>query len=126
MNLLFSHEADEYIILLINSVPISKFESFINKIIQKENWSEELCCCYFESEGENVELYRFETFEGDTYKLSYSKFSDYIQLAIIRYYLGSKSDEAKKRLEATIANTIFESSLNNIDSSLATDIPLIG
>lgn len=68
MNLFLSSDADEYIILLINSVSMSKFEKFIKAIDQKEDWIEELCSCYFETENNNKEYYRFETFEGNTYR----------------------------------------------------------
>ena len=51
MNLFLSSDADEYIILLINSVSMSKFEKFIKAIDQKEDWIEELCSCYFETEN---------------------------------------------------------------------------
>ena len=124
MNLFLSSDADEYIILLINSISMSRFDNFIKAIDKKEDWIEELCCCYFEKES-NKEYYGFETFDGNTYKLSYEKFIEYVKLAIIRYYLGNKSDEMKKSLKATIKNTIFETVLDNIDLSLAIDIPLI-
>ncbi|MBQ3408395.1 MAG: hypothetical protein IJH12_04225 [Clostridia bacterium] len=124
MNLFLSSDADEYIILLINSISVSEFEKFIKAIDKKEDWIEELCCCYFETEN-NKDYYRFETFEGNTYKLFYEKFIEYVKLAIIRYYLGNKSDEMKKSLRETIKNTIFEQVLDNIDSSLAIDVPLI-
>ena len=126
MNLFLSSNADEYIILLINSVSMSKFENFIKTVDKKEDWIEELCCCYFEKENNNKEYYRFETFEGNTYKLSYEKFIEYVKFAIIRYYLGNKSDEMKKSLKETIKNTIFEQVLDNIDLSLAIDMPLMG
>ena len=57
MNLFLSSDADEYIILLINSVSMSKFEKFIKAIDQKEDWIEELCSCYFETENNNKEYY---------------------------------------------------------------------
>jgi len=126
MNLLLSNDADEYILLLVNTVSMPKFNNFVETISQKGNWSEELCCCYFETTKENEEYYRFETFDGGTYKLSYEKFLDYVRLAIIRYYLGSKSDEARKLLRETIKNTVFESVLDNVNLSLAIDFPLIG
>ncbi|MBP3801103.1 MAG: DUF1910 domain-containing protein [Clostridia bacterium] len=124
MNLFLSSDADEYIILLINSISMSRFDNFIKAIDKKEDWIEELCCCYFEKES-NKEYYGFETFDGNIYKLSYEKFIEYVKLAIIRYYLGNKSDEMKKSLRETIKNTIFEQVLDNIDSSLAIDVPLI-
>ena len=124
MNLFLSNDADEYICILINSISMSRFDNFIKAIDKKEDWIEELCCCYFEKES-NKEYYGFETFDGNIYKLSYEKFIEYVKLAIIRYYLGNKSDEMKKSLKATIKNTIFETVLDNIDLSLAIDIPLI-
>lgn len=126
MNLFLSSDAEEYIILLINGISMSEFENFIKAVDKKEDWIEELCCCYFETENYKKEYYRFETFEGNTYKLSYEKFIEYVKLAIIRYYLGNKSDEIKKSLRETIKNTIFEQVLDNIDLSLAIDMPLIG
>ena len=51
MNLFLSSDADEYIILLINSISVSEFEKFIKAIDKKEDWIEELCCCYFETEN---------------------------------------------------------------------------
>ena len=126
MNLFSSCDADEYIIFLINSVSMSEFENFIKSIEQKKNWYEELCCCYFEIGSDNKEYYRFETFEGNTYKLNYEKFIEYVSLAIIRYYSGNISDKMKKSIKETIKNTIFEKVIDNIDSSLAIDMPLIG
>ncbi len=126
MNLLLRSEAEEYILLLINTVSMSKFEDFVENIISKKDWYEELCCCYFESNNNGDEIYRFETFEGDTYKMSYNNFLSYVKLAIIRYYLGSDTDEMKERLKEKIKNTVFESSLENIDTSLAINLPLIG
>ena len=126
MNLLLSDEADEYILLLINAVPISKFDEFIKAIDKKKGWFEELCCCYFETINGNEEYYRFETFEGDTYKLSYEKFLDYVRLSIIRYYLGVECNEIKESLREKIKGTVFESALDNVDASLSIDSPLIG
>lgn len=126
MNLLLSTEADEFILLLINTIPMSKFSQFIHNIDQKKNWSEELCCCYFENDNCNNSYYRFETFEGNTYKLSYDDFLEFVRLAIIRFYLGSKEDEMQLSIKDSIANTVFHSCLNDIDDSLALDIPLIG
>lgn len=125
MNLLLSNEADDYILLILNTVPMSKFNSFITSIDKKANWSEELCCCYYEQINEN-ESYRFETFEGDTFRLSYQDFLKYVKLAIIRFYLGCEEDNMKKSILSSIENTIFKSVLDNIDTSLKLDIPLIG
>lgn len=126
MNLLLDDVVDEYIVLLINTISMSNFNTFVTNICQKKNWSEELCCCYFETQDDGYEYYRFETFEGDTYKLSYEKFLDYVKLAIIRFYLGSEDDGIKKSIADTVKNTVFDSCLDNIDMSLATDTPLIG
>ncbi len=125
MNLLLSSEANECIILLINTVSMSKFENFIKAVNQRKDWNEELCCCHFEIVDENKGYYLFETFEGNTYKLSYEQFLEYVKLAIIRYYLGSKNDEMKISLKETIKNTVFESVLSNINLSLEIDVPLI-
>lgn len=126
MNLLLSNDADEYILLLINSVSMQQFNEFIECIDQKKNWYEELCCCYFETNNEMYEYYRFETFEGNTYKLAYDEFLKYVKLAIVRFYLGSKDEKIKKSITESIKNTIFKSSLDNIDTSLMIDVPLIG
>lgn len=126
MNLLLSNEADEYIILLINSIPMSKFNSFIKHISQKKNWSEELCCCYFETLNDDFEYYRFETFEGLTFKLSYDEFIKYVKLAIIRFYIGSKDEKSRNEIMESIDNTVFKSILDSIDISLAINTPLIG
>lgn len=126
MNLLLSNDADEYILLLINSVSMQQFNEFIECIDQKKNWYEELCCCYFETNNEIYEYYRFETFEGNTYELAYDEFLKYVKLAIMRFYLGSKDEEIKKSITESIKNTIFKSSLDNIDTSLMIDAPLIG
>lgn len=126
MNLLLSNDADEYILFLINSVPMQQFNEFIECIDKKKNWYEELCCCYFEKNNEMYEYYRFETFEGDTYKLAYDEFLKYVKLAIVRFYLGSKDEKNKDSIREAIKNTIFKSSLDNIDASLMIDVPLIG
>lgn len=125
MNLLLSDEAEEYIIFILNSVSMSEFTNFIAAIDRKANWYEELCCCYFEQANE-YEYYRFETFEGNTYKLGYDEFLKYVKLAIIRFYLGCEEDNMKKSILSSIENTIFKSVLDNIDTSLKLDIPLIG
>lgn len=118
------NEKDFDIILLINSISESKFNSFIKKISSKSNWSEELCCCYFET-SDNSEYYRFETFEGNSFKLTYDEFLYYVRLAIIRYFLECKTYENKKILEDVIKNTILSPVLNEIDESLSTGFPLV-
>ena len=40
MNLFLSSDADEYIILLINSISMSRFDNFIKAIDKKEDWIE--------------------------------------------------------------------------------------
>ena len=128
MNLLFNYDfkkEEEFdVILLINAVTESKISSFVNTISSKGNWSEELCCCYFEKNGNN-ECYRFETFEGNSFRINYNKFVDYVSLAIIRYLLGCKVEENIVLFKKSIRNTIFVSALNDIDESLSTGVPLV-
>ncbi len=126
MNLLLNSEAEEYVLLLINAVSMTKFNDFIKAISKKYNWHEELCCCYFETNDNDEEYYRFETFEGDSYRIAYESFLSYVRLAIIRYYLGIDSSKSKETLKEVIKNTVFESTLDNVNSSLAIDFPLIG
>ena len=75
--------------------------------------------------NDNKEYYQFETFEGDTYRMSYNDFLDIVKLAIIRFYLGTDDVEIKESLKEYIKNTVFDSVLDNIDSSLASGVPLV-
>lgn len=126
MNFLLYHEADEYIVMILNDLSKSEFFRFIKCIDQKMYWSGELCSCFFETTNEGDEYYQFETFEGNSYKMSYSEFLKYVELAIIRFYLGSKDDKDKETIKEIIENTVFESVLDNVDPSLAIDKPLVG
>lgn len=124
MNLLINGEGNECVILLINTIPRAHFIKFIDSVIFKENLASELCWCSFEIE-DGKEYYRFETFEDETYELSYSEFVDIVKLAIIRFYLGTDDKEMKDALEEHTKNTIFDSILDNIDPTLDSGIPLV-
>lgn len=127
MNLLFDEDIKnkQYfdIILLINAVKESKFNSFIETISSKSNWVEELCCCTFDDSDD--EYYLLETFEGNDFTMHYDEFIKYVKLAIIRYLLACESEENKEATKKTVNNTIFASVLNNIDESLASGVPLV-
>ncbi len=73
MNLLFADDLkDEFDIgMLINSVSESNFVKFLKEIDSKKNWIEELCSCYAEYDESGEIHYRLETFEGETFYLSY-------------------------------------------------------
>ena len=122
MNLLVNNEANECVELLINTLPARHFQKFIECVNKKENWTAELCWCFFEKSDE---YYQFETFEDDTYRMSYDDFLDIVKLAIIRFYLGTDDVEIKESLKEYIKNTVFDSVLDNIDSSLASGVPLV-
>lgn len=125
MNLLVNNEANECVELLINTLPARHFQKFIECVNKKENWTAELCWCFFEKSDDNKEYYQFETFEDDTYRMSYDDFLDIVKLAIIRFYLGTDDVEIKGSLKEYIKNTVFDSVLDNIDSSLASGVPLV-
>ena len=125
MNLLVNNEANECVELLINTLPARHFQKFIECVNKKENWTAELCWCFFEKSDDNKEYYQFETFEDDTYRMSYDDFLDIVKLAIIRFYLGTDAVEIKESLKEYIKNTVFDSVLDNIDSSLASGVPLV-
>ena len=125
MNLLVNNEANECVGLLINTLPARHFQKFIECVNKKENWTAELCWCFFEKSDDNKEYYQFETFEDDTYRMSYDDFLDIVKLAIIRFYLGTDDVEIKESLKEYIKNTVFDSVLDNIDSSLASGVPLV-
>ena len=125
MNLLVNNEANECVELLINTLPARHFQKFIECVNKKENWTAELCWCFFEKSDDNKEYYQFETFEDDTYRMSYDYFLDIVKLAIIRFYLGTDDVEIKESLKEYINNTVFDSVLDNIDSSLASGVPLV-
>ena len=57
--------------------------------------------------------------------MSYDDFLDIVKLAIIRFYLGTDDVEIKELLKEYIKNTVFDSVLDNIDSSLASGVPLV-
>ena len=124
MNLLVNNEANECVELLINTLPARHFQKFIECVNKKENWTAELCW-FFEKSDDNKEYYQFETFEDDTYRMSYDDFLDIVKLAIIRFYLGTDDVEIKESLKEYIKNTVFDSVLDNIDSSLASGVPLV-
>ena len=125
MNLLVNNEANECVELLINTLPARHFQKFIECVNKKENWTAELCWCFFEKSDDNKEYYQSETFEDDTYRMSYDDFLDIVKLAIIRFYLGTDDVEIKESLKEYIKNTVFDSVLDNIDSSLASGVPLV-
>ena len=125
MNLLVNNEANECVELLINTLPARHFQKFIECVNKKENWTAELCWCFFEKSDDNKEYYQFETFEDDTYRMSYDDFLDIVKLAIIRFYLGTDDVEIKESLKEYIKNTVFDSVLDNIGSSLASGVPLV-
>ena len=117
MNLLVNNEANECVELLINTLAACHFKKFIECVNKKENWTAELCWCFFEKSNDNKEYYQFETFEGD--------FLDIVKLAIIRFYLGTNDVKIKESLKEYIKNTVFDSILDNIDPSLASGVPLV-
>ena len=104
MNLLVNNEANECVELLINTLPARHFQKFIECVNKKENWTAELCWCFFEKSDDNKEYYQFETFEDDTYRMSYDDFLDIVKLAIIRFYLGTDDVEIKESLKEYIKN----------------------
>ncbi len=128
MNLLFINDLKSkknfYVILLINTIPESNFNNFLMKISSKGDWVEELCCCYYETDHEK-EYYRFETFEGNHSLLPYEQFTNYIELAIIRYLLAC-SPEKRIVSEKIVNRTIFASALDNVEESFSTGVPLVG
>lgn len=99
MNLLVNNEANECVELLINTLAACHFKKFIECVNKKENWTAELCWCFFEKSNDNKEYYQFETFEGDTYRMSYNDFLDIVKLAIIRFYLGTNDVKIKESLK---------------------------
>lgn len=125
MNLLVNNEANECVVLLINSLSACHFKRFIECVDKKENWTAELCWCFFEKSDDNKEYYQFETFEDDTYRMFYDDFLDIVKLAIIRFYLGTDDVRIKESLKEYIKNTAFDSVLDNIDPSLASGVPLV-
>ena len=125
MNLLTNNEANECVTLLINTLPACHFKNFIKCINNKDNWTAELCWCFFEMSNDDKEYYQFETFEDNSYKMLYDDFLDIVKLAIIRFYLGTDDVKTKESLKSYIKNTAFDSILDNIDPSSALDIPLI-
>lgn len=128
MNLLFINDLKSKnnfdVILLINTISESNFNDFLMKISSKGDWVEELCCCYYETDHEK-EYYRFETFEGNHSLLPYEQFTNYVELAIIRYLLAC-SPEKRILSEKIVNRTIFVSALNNVDESFSTGVPLVG
>lgn len=125
MNLLVNNEANECVELLINTLPACHFKKFIECVNKKENWTAELCWCFFEKSDDNKEYYQFQTFENDTYRMSYDDFLDIVKLAIIRFYLGTDNVKIKESLKEYIKNTVFDSVLDNIDPSLVSGVPLV-
>ena len=76
MNLLVNNEANECVALLINALPACQFKQFIECVNRKENWTAELCWCFFEKSDDNKEYYHFQTFENDSYIIHYNYFLD--------------------------------------------------
>lgn len=125
MNLLVNSEANECVELLINTLPACHFKQFIECVNKKENWTAELCCCFFEKSDDDKEYYHFETFENDIFRMYYYDFLDIVKLAIIRFYLGTDDVKIKKPLKEYIKNTVFDTVLDNIDPSLASNVPIV-
>ncbi len=128
MNLLIEQDIKnkEYfnIILMINAVKESRFGDFIEKISDKCDWIEELCCCYFQNSS-NGGYYLFETFEGEDFQMPYDEFVEYVKLAITRYLLACKSQENIEYIRKTVRKTVFAKILDNLDQSVAIGIPLV-
>ena len=55
----------------------------------------------------------------------YNYFLDIVKLAIVRFYLGTDDVKIKESLKEYIKNTVFDSVLDHIDSSLASGVPLV-
>ena len=125
MNLLVNNEANECVELLINTLPACHFKKFIECVNKKENWTAELCWCFFEKSDDNKEYYHLETFENNNYRIYYDNFLNIIKLAIIRFYLGTDDVKIKESLKEYIKSTVFDSDLDNIDPSLASGGPLV-
>ncbi|MDO4156307.1 MAG: hypothetical protein Q4D37_05970 [Oscillospiraceae bacterium] len=125
MNLLVNNEANECVALLINALPACQFKQFIECVNRKENWTAELCWCFFEKSDDNKEYYHLQTFENDSYIIHYNDFLDIVKLAIVRFYLGTDDVKIKESLKEYIKNTVFDSVLDHIDSSLASGVPLV-
>lgn len=94
-------------------------------LIRKKTGQPSFVGAFFEKSNDNKEYYQFETFEGDTYRMSYNDFLDIVKLAIIRFYLGTNDVKIKESLKEYIKNTVFDSILDNIDPSLASGVPLV-
>ena len=128
MNLIFEKDIKTpnhfEVILLINAVTERRFDDFINAIVNKDDWIEELCCCYFQVKNNN-DGYLFETCEGNEFYMLYEEFIEYVKLAIIRYLVGCKAEENKQNIKHIVSNTILSDLLNNVPSSSSLDIPLV-
>lgn len=121
MNLLVNNETNECVELLINTLQACHFKKFIECVNKKENWTAELCWCFFEKSDDNKEYYHLETSD----RIYYDDFLNVIKLAIIRFYLGTDDIKIKESLKEYIKNTVFDSVLDNIDPSLASGVPLV-
>ena len=56
MNLLVNNEANECVELLINTLAACHFKKFIECVNKKENWTAELCWCFFEKSNDNKSI----------------------------------------------------------------------
>ena len=112
------------VFFLINGVSPQFFHRFIKAIDKKGDWNDQLCSCYFET-IDNVEYYRFETFEDEISRVTYNEFIHYLKLAIIRYLFAWGGEEDINKLKEILKNTSFAFILDEVDESYLTEIPLV-
>lgn len=127
MNLLFkddlSHDNKFAIVMLINSVPECDFNDFILSIIEKKDWVENLCSCYFNAHI--PQSYSFETDDGSEILVDYESVLKYLKLAIIRYLQGCRNEANRIETEQMLKYTTLSSVLNLLDKTPRSGIPLI-
>ena len=103
MNLMFEkdlvNKAHLNVALLINGVSKKRFISFVEAIIQKQSWPENLCSCFFHEDGSGG-IYEFEADddeENDILWLPYADVLPYLKFACEKYKeLYADPDEIEK------------------------------
>lgn len=93
------------VILLINGVGKSRFIDFVRAIKNKKDWSENLCGGYY-CIDEKGEFYELESDEGNTLRLTYEQFVNYVIIAAKQYMSVCEDEDEKLVIKEILQNFV--------------------
>lgn len=127
MNLLFTEDLknqDHFgVILLINAVAEKRFNGFISAMLNKQDWHEELCCCYYRSDADH-DGYLLESFDNDFY-MCYEELMEYVTIAIRRYLNNCNDEIRRSSIQSMLHGTAFEDLIKTAQVTDEKAIPLV-